>query len=484
MARIQTISLLNLLDKSEMTLLGKFLKSPFFTAKKFLYPLFLELRKAMKKPEEELESGEESGLAVTPESIFVRVFPGEQFGDGHKWNKALSDLNAAIEQFLIVQHTLDDPGMRLRALVATLYTRNDETYFRRSADSLLNYLTDRACSETTEDWHLQFWTRKYAHSYPLSNQAKNPEDVLNDLEKKLDTYCFISKMQLACNRASAGYLLQTSIDSPQPFLEMNLPEPLENSALAALYRAMYHLLTLPKADFESFFGLLKEQGSRVEREELESLIVFTLNYCSRCHRNGDPDAFGWYRRVYDWGDMEQVWTGNVKIEDTFLNHGFMFARSKDTEGFNAFLEKGQAALPKDRREIAVQLLRAYQLFYLDRFDETASQLIKVADNRQPRYTLYYHSLKVRNNYEIWLIDRDKFEELEQSLANFEGFLLRNNYFSQSFRQAFRNQIWFIRKLMHYGEKRALSKDELLEALKQRPPAALDWITVKIGRLPG
>lgn len=471
MDKNHTNSLLKLLSKPEMTLLGKFLQSPFFTAKKFLYPLFSELRAT------DLQPAKSAGAA------FTRVFPREPF-DRHKWNKALSDLNACIEEFLIVRQVSDDPHLRIQAEVNALFGRHDAGLFQRKVSAILKNLTGKSVRETADSWQLRFWTLKRAASNPLADRTKASGEQLDDLENSLDLYYFISKLQLACNRASQAQVLQLKNDQEvfrQLLEHTKRLDPSGQSALLILYRALLHLLTVPDAPFGQFFALLQTEGPRLERGELESVVLFAFNYCIRCHRQGQAGAFGRYRQVFDWADTQAIWTATA-AEDLFLNTGVMFAKSQDSEGFEAFLKKGKSTLPAERHQDAVALLQAYRHFYQSDFDSAALALATVK-TRHPRYTLLFHSLKVRNVYEQWLLEPADPGELEQALNSFEDFLQRKDLFAESLQQSYRLMIWFVRKMMQNGKKRALSKVQLKEELKKKQPAARDWLSARIDGLP-
>lgn len=472
MDNTHTAALLSLLDKSEVTALGKFLKSPFFTAKKHLSELFLKLREA------------EQWTLRSPEIIYTKLFDGEPFDD-RKWNRTLSDLNDCIRDFLAVRQLLADPPLRAQADVSIFFKKTDKRAFRHAVDTALGNKTKKANFETADRWQLRFWTLKHAASYALADRMKSAGQLLDDMDESIDLYYFISKLQLACNRASSAQVLNLKSEQAdfQQLLEQTQRlEQSGKSAMLTLYRALLHLLTAPEARFESFFALLQNHGTRLKRSELESVVRLALNYCIHRYHAGAAEAFEWYRQLFGWADGQKTWTISATTEDYFLNDGVMFAKSRDAAGFEAFLEKGKNALPKRQRKTAVTLLRAHWHFFQCEF-RAAALLLHQLDSRHFRYTLRFHSLKVRNTYEEWRLEQVDFDELERALRSFREFLQHNGLLSQFKRQSYRNLIWFIHKMAQYGKKRALSKVQLQAELAKRQLAAPDWVAAKIGELP-
>lgn len=472
MDNTHTAALLSLLDKSELTALGKFLKSPFFTAKKHLPLLFAELREA------------EKWVIQSPQDVFPKLFDGEAFDD-HKWNKALSDLNGCIRDFLAVRQLDTNPQLRAQADVGAFFGRANKQAFQRATLAALRNSNDSGTYETADGWQLRFWTLKHSASYTLTDRMKSAGQLLDDMGESIDLYYFISKLQLACNRASSAQVLnlKSEQESFRQLLERTHElEQSGKSAMLALYRGLLYLLTMPEALFESFFTLLQHQGQRLKRSELESVVRLALNYCIHRYHTGTAEAFEWYRLLFDWADGQKTWTISANAEDYFLNDGTMFAKSRDAAGFAAFLENGKNALPKRQRKRAVTLLRAYWHFYQADFRATAL-LLHQLDSRHPRYSLRFHALNVRNTYEEWRRDQADSDDLGRALRSFKEFLHHNDLFSKSKRQSYSNLIWFIQKMTQYGQKRGLSKEQLQAELAKRQLAAPDWVAAKIGELP-
>lgn len=482
MAKTRTNSLLNLLDEAEQKALGKALLSPFFPAKKFLPSLY----------EQQLRRGEQS-TEETQESMFDAVFPEKAFGNGRTWTKALSDLNVRILRFLAIRQTLDDPLLYRQAELTALAGREDEDFFQQRVEAALTML--EKAPESTDGWQLRFRVQQHATAYRLTNRIHEPETLLDELDKTLDCYHAICKLQLACNRASLAPLQknQTDVEALRRLLdETEALDRSGQSALLSLYRAALRLLTDPAANLMRFARILHAHAPPVARAELQSILLLGFNYCIRRYRQGDVRALRWYRIGFYWADTHRIWTSPATHEAFFLNTAVLFAKIQDRKGFEDLLKYGAKAFPKQRRENAVSLLRAYWHNYAGEFHDAARLLPPGAQFRHPRYALLYHSLKVRNTYEEWLHQsrkvRNTFKEwqlaessdkLARALVNFEAFLNRPNLFADSFCQSYRDLIWFIRQLA----KPKCSKKNLEKELKKRQPAMSDWVAAKIDGLP-
>jgi hypothetical protein len=470
MNNTHTAALLDLLEKPELAALGRFLKP---AAKEIPHRLFLQLREPAQR------------AVQSPKDVFAKVFSGKAF-NRKTWNKALSEMNGCIRDFLAVQQLLSDAQLRMKADVSAFFGRTNTQAFKRAVKVALRKLSGTSVRETAESWQLRFWTLKHFASYPLTDHIKGADKLLDGLDESIDFYYFISKLQLACNRASSAQVLPLQNDPAVVGQLLAHTEHLDQSgksALLTLYRALLHLLAAPEAQFEPFFALLQQHGPRLGRSELEPIVRFALNNCIQRYRAVEAEAFEQYRRVFGWADKQNPWTILSKAEDFFLNDGIMFAKSQDAAGFKDFLDKGKKALPGKRRSKAVALLEAYGHFYQGEFRE-ATILLNRLDSRHPRLSLRFHSLKVRNTYEEWRREQVELDELERALRSFKDFLQRNgSLFAKPLRQSYRSLIWFIQKMMRHGEKRALSKKRLQTELGKRQPAASDWIAVKINELP-
>ncbi|HRI61790.1 MAG TPA: hypothetical protein PK228_18760, partial [Saprospiraceae bacterium] len=132
MDKTHTTALLDLLEKPELAALERFLKPP---VKEIAHRLFLELHEPEKR------------AAKSPQDVFAKVFNGEPF-DGHKWNKALSDLNGCIRDFLAVQQLRIDPLLRAQADVSAFFKRTDERFFERTVVNTLKNLPGNDAGET------------------------------------------------------------------------------------------------------------------------------------------------------------------------------------------------------------------------------------------------------------------------------------------------------------------------------------------------
>ena len=478
----RTLTLLGALSATELTALGKYLQSPFFTQKKFLYPLFLELR----------ESGPK---ALKPgRQMFFRVFDKERYMEieqdkdrrGRAWNHALSDLNACIEDFLAVSYGMADPDLYRRATIAAFHARENESLFQQAfANVLKTRPGDGVRKETTEAWHLRFWARKHAHTYPLANRFKSAPGALDDLDADIDTYYYISKLQIACNRVAAPQVFNRDYE-PEPVRQVlaraAAADPLEKSALLTLYRVLLQLLLGDKqVGFETFFDTLKNRGPALDRQELEYLVRFGLSYCIGEYKDGSARALDDYCRLHVWSDELHVWTG-VVAEELLLNNGIMFAKSKNITLLDNFLKGVKQVLPEDRREAAVQLLLASRQFYKEDYIGAIGAL-ETFVTRFERYRLQYYSLLIRCRYEWMVIEGGDSEALEQTLDNFNSFLDRHDEFSGRLRQSNRELTWFVRQLVKVRFQRKPPKGELLSEIEKRQPALREWIADAIGRLP-
>lgn len=467
MSNILTISLLKLLSDSDLTALGKYLQSPFFSNKKALYPLFLELRNSGNPPYD------------AREMMFKRVFKKDSF-DSHKWNKALSDLNSHIENFIAIRHLQNTPELLQQVRIDAFFEKEDESLIEDAVQAVIQPPSSKPAPEKTDDWELRFWSRKRLVSYRNERPLQELNTILDQLETDLDTYYLLSKIQVACNRISAARFLKQSspFAAAQSLLEQAKPLLTRSpSHLLILYSNLLGLLLESDTSFPHFFALLQKHGPLIDRRELETIVRFGFNYCIHIHRTGKEQALSWYLSLYTWANSNGVFT-KASSEELFLNLGVLFARTKHETELDTLLKTGINTLPSSRREGAANLLAAYRLFYKGEHGNAQKALALVAI-RHPRYALMRHSLALRNA--VMLMEKEEFapQQVIWATQKFEEFLTRQKTFAESFCQSYRDMIWFVERLA-LGD---MSSDLMEEALQKKQPAARDWIAAMIGRLP-
>jgi hypothetical protein len=473
MSQILSISLLCLLSKSELTAFGKYLKSPFFSNKKHLPVLFDTLRNAGAR------------VAEAPEVAYGRVFPGEPF-DQHRWNKALSDLNACIRDFLAVRHFQAHPDFYRLAEVAALAASDNDVPFRRAARAVLDEAPGRSAPDRTEAWWLRLQVYKSVMTHPRTDRMKGVEAALDNMESHIDTYYYVYKLQIACNRLTAGRVLTWSDGTPEDFSRL-LSEAervalRSGSPLLRLYCRLTSLLTDSGAHFTDFYQALEQDGPALDNKELWTIVYVALNrYIALLHRN-PSESFGRFTELFAFASRHRLFGGPL-WEDAFLNFGVSFARLGDKVNFDHLMRMESGLLPTERRDDALVLISAYWHFYNQDYDKAQEQLVFMG-TRHPRYVLMLHLLSVRNTYMLSVSDPEfDIDQVERALKGFGDFLKRQSVFSKAFCKPFADLIWFIRKMCALRMKRGVRKEDLVAELEKRQPAAVDWLRLLIGQLP-
>lgn len=463
MRNTRTISLLELLTTSELTSLGKYLKSPFFTNKKHLYTLLSELRRLGRN------------AADKREACFERVFPGEPF-NGHKWNKALSDLNDCIEDFLAVQHLKRDKALYQKALVDACYDRLYEPVMQRATYRVLNQFPGKDTPEQLDGWQLRFWGKKRALTHPLKNRIKLSQANLDELESDLDAFYLISKTQLACNRVSGSYLFNWTDEMQQClqwFYTLQKAGGMQKSRLLKIYTSLLGLL-LEVYDFSPFFSALKHNSEGVHPNELRDVVRLAFNYCIRQDRMGHSKALEWYYSLYNWSSEQSLWSA-PKAEELFLNLGVLISKVQKINAFQDLLDTNRYALPEKRQEQAEFLLWACWHFYAEDFAAAQLNLARVS-TRHPRYALLRHSINVRNAFMLWKQGQMDYETLEGQLNSFNNFLeYKNNPFAESLAQPYRTLVSAIRRLTAMSTYQGESVERLRKEVLFKKSACVDWL---------
>jgi len=469
---MRTISLLELLSKSEKKRLSKYLQYSFFTnKKKYLRLLFGELQSAKQ---------------AKADDLFAIIFPGEPFPEHrHKLDKALSDLNKGIEEFLAVSRVREDDGLRHQALVDAYSARLNEPVLRQTVDTVLHKQPGKAGTpDQTDSWHLRFWSRKRKLTHPLADRRKLGEGTLDDMEQDLDTYYLISKTQLMCNLASGHklYNWQKRRDAPREWLEtVRAVASKSPSPLLKVYCELLGLLLDTGLNLPTFFFTLQRHAPYLHTDELRNIVRMAFNECIYRQRTGDKEAYNWHLTIFNWSSKQGLWTAPY-AEELFLNIGVLLVKADLRAEFNKHLKSGLEFIPAGRRDQANDLLSACWEYAHGRFSEAQTWLEKVT-TRHPRYVLLKHSVAVRNAYMLFLQDDSKDALIENALSRFGVFLQRQTLFSESLSLPYKNLTWFIRQLIQTDPDRKLSKLQLLRELQNRQPTQREWVEQMINRLP-
>lgn len=470
---MRTISLLEMLSGSELTRLGKYLKSPFFTNKKHLYSLFAELRRAGRS------------AAQNPAAHFAKVFSGKPF-DEHKWNKALSDLNACIEDFFVVSHVKANQDSYRQALISASFEHLDEPALQRAVRTVFEDLTLPNTPEHVDRLHLRFWSRKQELTHPLTDRIKLGINALDELEQNLDIYYYVSKIQITCNRV-AGIKIRNwtgDMNHIQKWLEgVRIKLSQYPSALLKVYCDLLGLQLDAQVGLSDFFSILQQHGPYLHPDELRDVIRIAFNECTYRQRNGDTKAFHWHLEMFKWSNAQGLWDA-PGAEEIYLNTGMLFARANMLTEFNRHLGAGQEILPTERKEEANTLLSAYWDFTRSDYAKTEVKLNKII-TRHPRYVLLRHSIAVRNACMLFQQGAMNDDAVERVLITFNNFLrYPKNPFSKDVRQPYHNLIGFIRRIIQAAsDQKGVTKASLRQYIHMNPPAARDWVEAFMATLP-
>lgn len=466
---MRTISLLELLSKSDLAKFGKYLQSSFFTnKKKYLRLLFFELSNAKQAVEEDL---------------FAKIFPGKPF-DKHKLEKALSELNKCIEDYLAIGRLHADDGLRRQALVGAYSARLNEPVLRQSVDAVLNKQPGEAGTpDLTDSWHLRFWSRKRKLTHPLTNRTNLDAATLDDMEQDLNIYYLISKTQLMCNRASGQKLYNWPFDRAAALQWLETVRTVASkspSPLLKVYSDLLNLLLDAGAELPAFFSTLQQHAPKLHADELRDIVRMAFNACIQRQRQGDKEAYNWHLNIFNWSSQKGLWAAPM-AEELFLNIGILLVKADMRAEFNKHLNTGWEFVPARRQELAKDLLSACWEYARGRFSDAQGWLDKV-NTRHPRYALLKHSVAVRNAYMLLLQDDNNHDVIESALNSFGDFLQRRKLFSESLLLSYKNLVWFIRQLIQTDPDRKVSKSRLLDELSIRQPASPEWVRAMLDKL--
>jgi hypothetical protein len=471
----RTIFLLKTIPKTELTAFGKFLQSPFFTQKTYLFDLFQEIIRH--------KQGFEA-IISDQEKLFSKLFPKTTFNET-KWKKILSDLNQLIEMFLAVRRLQDDENLKKAALVDAYFDQAQEAFFDKELNYHLRALT--TSDDSVERWHQQYWTAKKYFSYPHTDRTKDESDLVQKLDLYLDVYYWVAKLQLACNKAiRANFLSEPeNITLSNWLLEHTQGYSYQLTPLLVLYRDLLKLLIHLDADaFLKYIEYLKKNLSHIESGEQETLVRYALSMCIRLSRMGEKLALQWYAEILNWSLETGIGSVTLNV-DTFVNHGLVFLQNNAYPDFHQFLKTNLDKLPEDRKEDTAFLLMAFFYFRQKDYKNVQANLLRIS-TRNVRFTYRIQSLLIRNTYHLVQNEQENRSELKRILKNYEDYFKgKHEDFSKEFIQQFLELGFFIQQLEAFtneSSKKNWSLAQFQLEIEQRQPACRDWIEAQLAAL--
>ncbi|MEM1323526.1 MAG: hypothetical protein AAGG75_24890 [Bacteroidota bacterium] len=429
------IKVLKALSKSEMRLLGKFVRSPIHNRHKDVTRLFEYIKSAF----------EDNKKTLNREIVFAHLFPDEAF-EMQRVHYVGSYLLRVVEEFLAWQEwqqdTIEKDMYRLRAyrnhkLDRLLVKDIEQSLHRQQKQSLRN-----------SHYHDQQYKLQYAKYNYSRTLGRNREFNLQELSDTLDISFIAKKLKNACillsHQAVAKHEYdQGLLDEVLQFVEER--DLLEIPAVAMHYYSYKALVNVEDEDsFMQLKSLLQRYDQSFTTGELRDLYIVAINYCIRSINTGRKYFLSELFHLYRSGLEVGVFFENGELSHwTYRNIVTAGLNLEEFHWIYNFIHKYKEMLNEQHREGSYCFNLARYYFEQDDYQQAMPLLL------QMEHSDLLHNLSAKTLLAKMYFRLEETEALDNLLTSFKRYIQRKKGLGYH-RENYLNIIGFIRKLMSLG----------------------------------
>jgi hypothetical protein len=465
------ISLYGLMGQRERTRFRKFAHSPYHNASTVLCKIIDRIDEYGRKQDVN-ELGKEALHAI--------IFPDSPF-DYFAMTNYLSDLQALMEQFFVLENEKNGSASQGERLLAALNKRGMRSLFLSKIKAEEKKLGKQRWHDT--DWFFQrFRLEELRYDMSVASGGRIGDSAVNDKLYYQELYILASMLESLCEWANfrnvASYQGDDQLDirARLDYIQARR-EVIQQHIFLRLYYHILHTLLEPEieAHFKQFTQVLTQHTSDFPPELLANPYHFAINYCIKKLNKGETayvrKAFDYYRQAIS---RNALFHNNELMEGDLKNLVNLGIRLKEFDWTADFLEQYYHYLPLGQQASALAFNRA-SLHYAKREYSEALGLLRGVDFEDIYYEIGAKTMLLKIYFE-----RMDLEPLEALLTAFRRFLHRNTLVSEYQKTIHNNLIRYTRKGMklwglspsQYSKQKALLLSEL-EATKE--VANIDWL---------
>lgn len=391
MKKSRLLDVFRQLDRRDIRLFSKFVRSPYFNQQETLVQLWDYLVGHSDTGKDQLEK------AVA----FKKLFPGKPYNDP-VMRLMMSDLYQLIGQYIACQQLLTDPLKMSCLQAAGWQERQNAVQFERSL--LLAEKTAESATPESADLHwdtFKIGLEKYmftARSAPAGNFD------FSALVHHIDAAYLAARLRLAC--LAFTHKTVYGLESQFYFLDELLGYAKQSDLLRSPLVGVYYHCYLSLRDseqaehFQAFKTILIGQGKSFSAPELRDLYLFAINYCIRKVNENQLDFFFQVMDLYKEGLQTGSLLENGQLS-RFTYHNIVAAALQTGEYAWAeqFIQAYKALLAKAYRESSYSFNLA-RLAYRQKQYDVALPLLQKANYRDLLLNLAAKTLLLKIYYEL------------------------------------------------------------------------------------
>jgi hypothetical protein len=415
--------------------------------------------------------------ALDKENLAKKLFPKEAFDD-KRIRYLLSNLNVALEKFLLVRHLETNPAISNALLMQELIQRGAEKAFHGVVNKQEQLLGEADRPRDSNFFLYQFLTEEGLLMAAGKNFKRHETSNIETVVDRLDKFYLARKLQLCCEIYNKHNMLGTNYEV---FLLDEIIQylghyPMDDTPAISIYFKI--LKTLTESENESHFKdlrlLLDANESLFTADELRDMYQYALNYCIKKINLGSGEYQRTLFEIYQRTLENRVLLIQNRISQwDYKNIVTLCMRLKELDWAHLFIQKYKDYLVEEERENAFKFNLAYLNFMRKEYSKTLNLLRKL-DFTDVFYQLDTRAILLKTYFEIG----DELA-LDYHIKAFRVFLKRNKKISNYQRLIYSNLLAFTKQIIQCGMSHK-KLDKLKQTIEfKRQTADLPWLLEKI-----
>lgn len=470
MKNSKTVTLLASFSANDLVRFHKYLSSPYFNENPELLKLFGLLVQ---------EVIPASGSVKTKGNLWEELFPKTPYHD-QTLRRLLSELTGKALSFIACERFFSDPLEEAAAKLPSLL----DPHLGKHFDGVLrqvNIIRDRAPDHSPSAfYHLYLIERSRHHQLEAAEKKPNTLRFLESADLFLDSFYFVQKLKNHCD--ALGYqktlALEANLHLIPGFLEYLRQSHYAAMPLVKAYLLVYEMLERPEEDsaFQALRSLLREEGSRFEKGEQNTLFIHLMNFCidNRINR-GRTEYYDELFALYQVAlEKKIILEDGVLDAFHYKNIITIGLRVNALDWTERFIQQYTPLLSDSSQANALTYNLAKVYFQQERYDKVIEQL------REVEYQDLVYSLGAKRMLLKTYFQMNEFLPLDSLSDSFRIFLQRNRLISREVKQQYLNFLRFVKKLSNIrpGDSATVEKVRgQVEACQALPDKT--WILEKL-----
>ena len=478
--RISKIELLlRALKIHELQLLEKFISSPYFNLKKDIVLLFNFFHTKIKKDKLNFNLG-------TREDAFQFVYPNTPF-DNVKITKLISELVNLVQQFYVNQEIRYDKSLNKKVFISSLRNRNLDNPFFQESKKLIAQLEASPIQDINIhlDLHL---LQKALHFHEGKPTSSNDLLNLTEVQKRLDTYYLLSKLQLICEATCLKNTFEEHLEIPllDSVKELCLKNRSESILFPLYLQSLSNLQNINDSEsLDTLISLFFKNLNFLSSNEQFSIYILILNTAGMNINSGHSDGINKQFELYKKGLENKILIRKNRITpESFTNIVVIATHLNEIKWAENFIKNNSKYIPENAREACILFGKGKIAFRQKKYEE-ALQLLWNCRFDQLAFDIRTKSFIIRTLVEIFNTNPSfgQYESCIGQIQTIEKYIRRKKDFNKTKANSYLNFIKITKKLLKltWDNKLTLSEANKLKVKisKYENIVAKPWLLQKL-----